>query len=71
MANDKVGQQLEQVNANVKANTQGIEYAMVIDGRALSYALSERLAPLLLEVCVRVYVCVCACTLPACPGLTH
>ena len=49
----------EQIEATMaEQGASSLQYALVIDGKALSYALSTRLAPTFLKVGVYVYICV-------------
>lgn len=50
VGHQRVAEQLKQVQATMRENSGAFQFAMVIDGKALQYGLSERLAPLFLEV---------------------
>ena len=68
LASERVAAQLEQIWAIMEgegskkgggAADAGPQHALVIDGKALSYALADRLAPLLLRVGLRCAAVVC------------
>lgn len=50
MACSMVEQQLQQVQASMQENKEALQYSMIIDGKALSYALSGHLRETFLQV---------------------
>ncbi|KAG1671350.1 hypothetical protein FOA52_002960 [Chlamydomonas sp. UWO 241] len=59
LANERIEQQLKEVDADIRAGGDSREYAMVIDGKALSYALSERLSPMFLSTGLMCQAVIC------------
>ncbi|GFH12108.1 phospholipid-transporting ATPase [Haematococcus lacustris] len=59
LANQRVEEQLRKVAATMKENGRLHQYALVIDGKALSYALSDRLSALFLEVGLQCAAVIC------------
>mmetsp|Transcript_27779 Transcript_27779/g.60872 ORF Transcript_27779/g.60872 Transcript_27779/m.60872 type:complete len:1284 (+) Transcript_27779:217-4068(+) len=59
LANSRVEQQLDQAKISMTQAGTSMEYALIIDGKALSYALSPRLKQTFLEVGLKCQAVVC------------
>ncbi|KAF5839585.1 HAD-like domain-containing protein [Dunaliella salina] len=60
LCNSRIQQQLAKVEATMSEQEGScLQYALVIDGKALSYALSDKLAPTFLKVGVKCLAVVC------------
>jgi hypothetical protein len=53
LGNRLVGESLQLIQAAISQAAPGMQFAIIIDGKALSYALSPLLAPKFLQVCAQ------------------